>query len=48
MIVSITKQRPLGFDVNKQFSLCINFLMLLFSAFVTSEVDELDYKETTL
>ena len=47
-IVSFAKQRPSNFDVNKQFDLCIKFLMLLFSAFVIGEVNELDCKEMTL
>ena len=43
----LTKQRPLNFDVKKQFGLCIKFLMMLFNVFLTNEVDELDYKEIT-
>ena len=38
--VNFAKQRLFDFDVNKQFILCIKFLMILFSIFVTGEVDD--------
>ena len=37
--INFAKQRPFGFDVNKQFNLYIKFLMLFFSAFVIGQVD---------
>ena len=39
-VVNLTKQRPLSFDVNKQFSLYIKFLMMFSSVFIIGEVDD--------
>ena len=46
--VSLTEQKSLSFDVDKQFDLCIKFLMLLLSAFLIGKVGELACKEIAL
>ena len=39
--VSLAKQRPICFNVNKKFDLYIKFLIFFFfSAFITSEIDD--------